>query len=185
MNSDGNSVLTRWKFPRDRFGDYFLRAVLITALAGLTCIASEGPARCAEKAKAGLLELTDQQLDRVSAGGTNLSVNLSLSATAQGPTATTSTQGSLLSAPTTVLLVNIDPQPGAGQISLQAVQPMDVTFASGQATAAGGTNRGCSASIDVIDASNIAFLTQTNSATVTPTSVTCSCAAFMLSRISQ
>jgi len=137
MNSDGNSVLTRWKFPRDRFGDYFLRAVLITALAGLTCIASEGPARCAEKAKAGLLELTDQQLDRVSAGGTNLSVNLSLSATAQGPTATTSTQGSLLSAPTTVLLVNIDPQPGAGQISLQAVQPMDVTFASGQATAAG------------------------------------------------
>jgi len=178
-------VSARWKFPRDRFGDYFLEAVLIIALAGMTCVAGGGPARCAEKAKAGLLELTDQQLDRVSAGGTNLSVNLALSATAQGPTATTSTQGSLVSAPATVLLVNIDSQPGPGQISLQAAETMDVTFASGQATAAGGTNRGCSASIDVIDASNITFLTQTNAAAITPTSVTCSCAAFMLSRITQ
>jgi len=119
--------------------------------------------------------LNDEQLDSVTAASTGL--NLDLSASALGPTATTATEGSARNARTTILLVAIDQQaPASGRVRLLGASPADLLFAAGRAEAKGASDAHCSASIDLVG--SLAFFAQSNTTTTTAGSAICSCAGF-------
>jgi hypothetical protein len=117
--------------------------------------------------------LNDKELDSVTAGGVR--IDLELSADAEGPTAVTSTQGSIRTTRTTVLLLAMDPSaPEPARARLLGVSAAELAFAAGKADAAGTIDVQCSAApTGVGDAMYVA-----QSRTVTAISATCSCSAF-------
>jgi hypothetical protein len=128
------------------------------------------------------MALNDEQLDLITAG--NTSVALDLFAFAQGRNATTSTEGSLRTARTTILRVAIDPiAPEVARGPLLGASLADLIFASGQAKAIGDSNAQCSATIEPVG--ELAFITQASVKAATATSVTCSCTAFAIALIAQ
>ena len=123
--------------------------------------------------------LTDGQLDKTTAGAPG-NLSLALAAFAEGPTATTSAEGSIRTGQTSILLVEITPQaPSSYRAKLVGVAPADLVFASGSASATGDISANCSAQAKLDG--QVAFFSQTTSMAVTPSSATCSCGAFALS----
>jgi hypothetical protein len=93
--------------------------------------------------------LNDSELDSVTAGG--VKVDLELSASAEGSTAVTSTQGSITAAHTTVLQIAVDPSaPAPARARLLGVSAADVLFAIGKANAAGTSDVQCSAAANAV-----------------------------------
>jgi hypothetical protein len=127
--------------------------------------------------------LSDKQLDQVTAGAVTL--GLDLTAAAQGPSVVAFTQGTVRSAGTTVLQVDLSPDPARGPgARLQAVVPATVFFAAGNAAASGASNPQCAANVETTG--DFAFLTEatlntaTPSAAGSPMTVNCACAAFAI-----
>ncbi len=124
------------------------------------------------------VRLDDQQLDSVTAGAVTL--RLDLTAFAQGPTVIASTMGTIRSADSTILLVDLDR--ASGQTRLLGTTPAELFFASGQAFASGLDGAQCSANVQT--SGDFAYLTEANLRTAipnpaaNPTTVACSCAAF-------
>jgi hypothetical protein len=177
-----------WQFRNGYFGGVLPNKLFVLSLMVGTYLnlSDGGFAYAAEQKKADFAPavLSNAQLDRVTAGSTTLS--LELAAHAQGPTATTTTEGSVQGAPTTILLVATDPrEPQGAQVHLLGALPVDLIFASGRATATGGNSPDCSAKIDIVDVANIAFITQMSSTITGANSATCSCAAFAIARVAQ
>ena len=149
--------------------------------AALLCLSCAAVGR-AETEGHGPVRLDSRQLDQVTAGGTE--VGLDLSATAAGPTALTSTQGVARQAQGNLLYVNDfpdSPRPRAPQVvkTLQA----DLFFAAGTATAS-GAQADCSASTSVTGPyvflrQNALQTTAINQSTGITTN-TCLCAAFAI-----
>ena len=124
--------------------------------------------------------LDDKELDFVTAQGG--SVTLDLSASAQGAGATSSTEGSVITAGSTILRVALDRQaPEAARARLLGVEPVNLIFAAGHAAATGDSNAQCSASL--VTAVDLYFIMQSTVAAVTATSATCSCAAFAIAPV--
>jgi len=127
------------------------------------------------KSPSALIVLDDRELDSVAAG--TVSVDLELSATATGPTAVTSTQGTILSGRTTVLRIAFDPSaPPAAAVQLVGASNADVVMGAGTADAAGSSNVQCSAIPTVVGD----FTALAASHIAAPTSATCSCTALAI-----
>jgi hypothetical protein len=124
--------------------------------------------------------LNDNQLDSVTAGGT--SIDIELSAAAEGPTAVASTQGSITTALTSVLRIAMDlsaPEPARAR--LQGVSTAEVVFANGKAGAVGTSNVQCSAIPTAVG--DAAYVAQARTATAI--SATCSCSGFAIGIVTQ
>jgi hypothetical protein len=124
--------------------------------------------------------LDDRQMDSVTAGAVR--IDLELSSTAEGPSAVTSTQGSITAARSTVLRIAVDPSaPEPARARLLGVSMAELVFANGKADAAGTSNVACSANpIAVGDAAYVA-----QSRTATAISATCSCSGFAVGLVTQ
>jgi len=128
------------------------------------------------------LELSDGQLDQVTAGSASLRVDLA--AVAQGSAATALTTGAVRSVDTSIQLVRLSPG-AAGDVALIGDVPATLFFANGSAAAAGSANADCSGNIET--SGNFAYLTeasvrfQTPGSTGFPIAVNCDCAAFGIS----
>lgn len=150
-----------------------LIAVLWFAQGGVA-LATEKPA-----SSTGPTRLSDRQLDRITAGGPTLS--LDLAAAGQGQNAFASTTGAIRSADTTI--VQVDMTPGA-PAHLLSTTPATVIIAAGQATAGGTEGAQCSAGIQTTG--NFSFLrVVSENANLPPSAgvpyaVTCSCSALAI-----
>lgn len=122
----------------------------------------------------GLLVLSDNQLDTVTAG---IAMNLDLAATATGPTAATATNGAVHVGTADVLTVGGSAKSGW---HLTGDRPSQVAFGGGVA-AASGAAAGCTAKIQVVG--DLAYLNQISAATATPIGAICTCAALAISFI--
>jgi len=125
--------------------------------------------------------LSDQELDSITAAAAR--IDLDLSAFAQGPTAVTSTAGSVGTGRTTVLRITTDPQaPALAHMRLVGTSTADIVFAAGHAEAAGASDARCTANLT--PNGNFAYLAQSKTVSNTATSAVCSCAAFGISLVS-
>lgn len=126
--------------------------------------------------------LTDGELDKATAGG-SANLSLDLLAFAAGSTATTSTQGSIRTGQTDIMVVETPAASSSlapvSRAKLLGVVPADLVFASGSATATGDVAASCSAQARIDGP--VAFFTQASSMTLTPTTAACACGAFALS----
>jgi hypothetical protein len=124
--------------------------------------------------------LNDRELDSVTAGG--VKVDLELSASAEGPAAVTSTQGSIITARATVLKIAVDPSaPAPARARLLGISTAELLFAMGKANAAGTSDVQCSAVANA--AGDAAYTLQSRIATAI--SAVCSCSAFAVGIIQQ
>lgn len=155
-----------------------VQLVLITVLwfaQASLALATEKPA-----VSIGPTRLSDRQLDRITAGGSTLS--LDLSASAQGLNAFASTAGTIQSANTTIMQVDLSP--GAPARVLSTTQAA-VIIAAGQAIASGTDGAQCSANIQTTG--TYSFLKVVSETTNLPPSapglpyvVTCACGALAI-----
>lgn len=151
--------------------------------AGSACAAAASTPSPAP-ATTGVVVLSDRQLDSLTAASTVL---VDLSAFAQGPTATTSTQGSAHSGQTTILPIAANPRAPAEARWHPTGPPVPamVFIAAGRAAASGQSSAQCSANVELIG--NFAYSQQTSSQTslpptaAAPMSVTCLCSAVAVS----
>jgi hypothetical protein len=124
-------------------------------------------------AQAAPMELSDEELDGVTAAGVHMDVELS--AVADGPDAITSTQGSVMVGRTTALRVAFDQTaPPEAQAQLLGESAVEVGIATGKAVATGAIDRTCSAVANVAGADYVR-ITQTQN--FTALTATCSCTA--------
>lgn len=139
-------------------------------------MAGSGPACGAAWAADGPLELDAGQLDGVTAA--QIHMDLELSATAQGPTAMTSTQGSVLIGHTRAARVALDPSaPLQARARLLGESDVEVGIAAGKAEAAGANDATCAADAGVSGA-DYTFISK--SQTFTALTATCSCTALAI-----
>jgi hypothetical protein len=135
-------------------------------------------AACAAAALAGPawgrpMSLDSDQMDGITAA--KLQMNLDLSANALGPTATTSTQGSVLIGRTTAVRVEFDPSaPPEARARLLGQSEVEVGIATGVAQASGASNATCTAKPSMSGA-DYALIDQVQ--TMTAISATCACTA--------
>jgi hypothetical protein len=128
--------------------------------------------------------LSDRQMDGVTAGTATL--RLDLSAMAEGSTATTYTAGTVRSADTSILLVQVSPRSHGRprDIEFKGRVPATVVLAAGQATATGSAGADCSGHIET--SGNIAYLAEASLRTRTsasggfPIAANCACAAIAI-----
>ena len=124
--------------------------------------------------------LDDQALDGLTASGT--SIFLTLNATASGPTAYTSTSGSILTNRTEVLRIKVEPNTSEGaSVRLLGKSSADVAVATGQAEAAGASDAHCSAASTIVGSPQ--SIMRMASMTTTPTSAICACATLTLTLV--
>ena len=116
------------------------------------------------------------QLDLVTAGAG--SVTLDLAASALGASAVSLTAGSVQTTRTTILRISLDSRTPAHLLGVEAV---DLILAAGRAQAVGDSNAQCMAKIAT--AIDLVFMIRSSVAVVTPTSATCSCAAFAIAPV--
>jgi hypothetical protein len=120
------------------------------------------------------ITLDDEQLDQVTAAG-EVRIDVELSANATGPSAITSTQGSVAVGRTTASRVEIDPAaPEQARVRLLGQVEVDVGIAYGKAQAAGSQDATCSA---VSTISGADYTVTAQSQTFTAISATCTCTA--------
>ena len=124
--------------------------------------------------------LDDRQMDSITAGAVR--IDLELSSAAEGPTAVTSTKGSITTARSTVLRIAVDPSaPDPAGARVLGVSMAELVFAAGKADATGTSNVECSANPTAVG--NAAYIAQ--SRTVTAISATCSCSGFAIGLVTQ
>ncbi len=133
-------------------------------------------------AAGGPIVLSDAKLDALTASG--ITATFSLLATATGPNVSTATEGSVRTARTTVLRIDVEPAAdplaeGAVRARLVDEIPADLLFAHGSATASGSSNAQCTATLST--PSTFAYFQQMTARSITPTLATCACAAFGIS----
>jgi hypothetical protein len=157
----------------------FFRALLIllpVSFFSAGCAGSIEVARVVEVRKF----LNDNELDLITAGAA--SIDLELSAAAQGPTAVTSTQGSITTAHSTVLRIAVDPSaPEAARVRLLGVSAAELVLAIGNANATGTSNVQCSANATPVG--DITYVAQSRNATAI--SAICSCSALAIGIVTQ
>jgi hypothetical protein len=140
--------------------------------------AQTNPAKRSEASLASY-RLSDVQMDRITAGGPTM--NLNLAASAQGPVSITSTAGGIASGQGTVLEVDLSSATPAHLISSN---PATVIIATGAAIARGADGAQCSADIETTGF--FPFLTVTSQTSRLPPSgglpagILCACSAFAL-----
>jgi hypothetical protein len=158
---------------------------IVPALVAAATLVAQHAARAGQPevgaARASII-LSDAQMDALTASG--ITASLDLTATATGPNVSTSTEGSVRTAHTTILSIDIEPStdpssPGSVRARLVGELPADLLFAAGSAKASGASNAQCTANLNT--PSTFAFLTQLSRRSITPTLATCSCAAFGIS----
>jgi len=148
---------------------------VVPAILLASCAQTLGPVQ----APSALTVLDDKELDTVTAGAA--SVDLELAASAVGPKAVTSTQGTITSARTTVLRIAIDPSvPSLAAVKVIGASTADLVLGAGAADAAGGTIAQCSAIPTALG--DFAALAQSRA--TTPSSATCTCSAFAIGLVS-
>ena len=158
----------------DRLPQIVLAGV-VCVFAGAACIPRGWAAERVRPAMP--LVLTLRQLDSITAAGT--SVRVVALATAHGPTAITSTQGSVQSGQVTILRIDYDPQrPPLARARFLAIVPGQLYFAHGRASASGATD--AQASVNIVLSGNFAYVHQVSETTITPTSMTQAAAAFAI-----
>jgi hypothetical protein len=146
-------------------------AVVASAAAGLT---SGG---WASERLTAMIVLTPRQLDSITAAASTIRVEAF--ATAHGPTAVTSTEGSARSGQTTVLRIDYNPRlPEPARAKLLGIVPAEIYVAQGQASATGATD--ARASVNIVLSGNFAYLRQASETTATTTSVFQAAAAFAI-----
>ena len=119
--------------------------------------------------------LTEPELDAVNAG--LLQIDLNLSASADGPSAVTSTQGSVAVGNTTIAHIVIDPSaPAPAQAHLLGLSQAEVGIAHGTADAT-GSNATCAATVNVEGGDSVQTLQTSN---ITELSATCACTTFVV-----
>lgn len=134
----------------------------------------------AAAAASGPLVLGSEQMDGVTAAG--IRMDLELSATAQGPSAITSTQGSVTIGHTTAVRVAIDPSaPEQARARLLGTSDLEVGIAAGKADASGANDAKCSAE-PTITGADYTFISR--SQTFTALTATCSCTALAIGFLS-
>lgn len=117
--------------------------------------------------------LSQPELDAVTSAG--LTMDLELSANATGPTAMTSTQGTVTIGRTTALRVAIDPgAPPPAQARLLGAFDAAVGIAVGKANASGANDAQCSANVATSGADYTSIVQSQN---FTAMAASCSCAA--------
>lgn len=153
-----------------------VRRICCVVLVAWGCASTPGWAA----AGAGLLTLDPEQMDGVTAG--RLRMDLELSAMAQGPSAMTSTQGSVTIGQTTASRVAIDPSaPMQARARLLGQSAVQVGIAAGKAQASGAKDATCSVT-PAITGSDYTILRQ--SQTFTALTATCSCTALAIGFLS-
>lgn len=143
----------------------------VSALALLAAVAAASPALAQDKAP---LILSDTQMDSVTAGFT---MTADLGATAAGPTAMTSTTGTMRLGTANILLVDDNPKSG---LKLTGQSEASIGFGGGEAVAR-GNDASCTAKTILVGP--LAYRDQIAGATTTPTSAICTCAALAISLI--
>ena len=134
----------------------------------------------AEAAPHAPLALGDEAMDAVTAG--QLHMELELAATADGPTASTATTGSIAIARTTTALVALDPSaPAEARARLLGVAQAEVGLAAGSADASGAQDKNCSAKVGVTGAD---YIQTTQTQAITGITANCSCAAMAVNVLS-
>ena len=165
---------------RDLFSQIVFRPFFSLILMGAACLSNTA---CVLPSASGshyrTFLLTDRELDKVTAAG-GATLTLDLFAFAEGFTAATSVQGSIRTAQTSILLVEVTPvAPTVYRAKLVGTTAADLVFASGSASATGDITASCSAQARL--EGHAAFFAQTSSMDLTSTSATCTCGAFSLS----
>jgi len=155
------------------------RGIFLVLMISL-CFGNGRLAVATERAGVQPLLLSNKQLDRITAGGATLQIDLS--AEALGATATTSAVATIQSVNTAILLVQIDSE-GAKipRVRFLGHAPATVFLGAGRATASGATSRDCSASIEA--SGDFDYLTSVAQRTIAPgipTTLTCACAALAI-----
>ena len=124
--------------------------------------------------------LTDEDLDFTAAGP--IRIDLTLSASAGGPAADSSTQGQVTTAKATIARVTMDPSaPPSAQARLLGAATAEIGFGAGKADASGPINPTCSASAAATG--DAAYVTQSRD--FTTITATCSCTAFAVGVLSR
>ena len=123
--------------------------------------------------------LSESEMDRVTAGGLGLRVDLA--SAARGPAAFAAVAGETRIGRATVLDVVLDPAaPPAARARLTGTEAVEIGLGSGRASAA-GDDAHCTASIAAVG--DIAFLHSLSSAAATPSSAPCLCSVFAIAPI--
>jgi hypothetical protein len=123
--------------------------------------------------------LTDSEMDRVTAGG--LALHVDLASAARGPAAFAAVAGETHIGRATMLDVVLDPAaPPAARARLTGIEAVEIGLGSGRASAT-GDDAHCTASVAALG--DIAFLHSLLSAAVTPSSATCLCSVFAFAPI--
>jgi hypothetical protein len=123
--------------------------------------------------------LSESEMDRVTAGG--LALHVDLASVASGPAAVASVAGETRIGRATMLDVVFDPAaPPAARARLTGTEAVEIGLGSGRASAA-GEDAHCTASIAAIG--DIAFLHSLASAVAAPNAATCLCSVFAIAPI--
>jgi hypothetical protein len=124
--------------------------------------------------------LASWQLDRITALGT--SVEVEAAAEAQGPTAITSTEGSIRVGQASILRIVYDPRrPAPARAKLLGIASVQLYFAQGRASATGATDPHVSVNIRL--SGSFAFAHQVSETTATQGSLTQATAAFAIALV--
>jgi hypothetical protein len=143
-----------------------LRPVISAALLAIGCLQAATPARALEL-------LTDDQMDEVTAG--RVTMDVELSANANGPSVITSTQGSVTVGQTTGLRIAVDDTaPPEARARLLGSANLEVGIAAGKADASGARDATCAADVGVSGA-DVTYIKQSHD--FTAVTATCSCTA--------
>lgn len=146
--------------------------ILATALAA--SIAQAGP----RQSPAPMI-LSESEMDRVTAGG--LALYVDLASVASGPAAVASVAGETRIGRATMLDVVFDPTaPPAARARLTGTESVEIGLGSGRASAT-GDDAHCTASVAAIG--DIAFLHSLASAVAAPNAATCLCSVFAIAPI--
>jgi hypothetical protein len=151
---------------------FALRALISGSLSVLICVQS-APARAFEV-------LTDEQMDDVTAG--KMSMDLELTANADGSSVMTSTQGTVQIGRTTALRIAVDDSaPPQARARLLGSSDVEVGIAAGKAEASGGRTATCGADASFAGADYTYINRSQNFTAVT---ATCSCTALAVGIVS-
>jgi hypothetical protein len=149
------------------------------ALQILAAALAAGVAQAGPRQSSAPMLLTESEMDRVTAGG--LALRVDLASAASGPAAVASVAGETRIGRATMLDVVFDPAaPPAARARLTGTEAVEIGLGSGRASAA-GEDAHCTASIAAIG--DIAFLHSLASAVAAPNAATCLCSVFAIAPI--
>ncbi len=149
--------------------------VILTALSSATARAD--PASVIAANHPGLRALSLDEMDRVTAGGLTLSVDLASAAHGRFASAATTAQARIARA-NLLKVAPVEGAPARAGLRLQGEVPAAIGVGNGQAAASGDGVKSCAARADALG--NIAFLHSLVMTATTPSSVTCLCSVFAI-----